>query len=60
MIWISKGEYLFVKEKLFTRGIPIPLLLIKDHKKKNEFRNVPTRIVVPVTNFTEVLPNWDT
>ena len=50
--WISKGEYLFLKEKLLTRDIPTPLLLVKGHKKKNEFGEFPTRIVVPATNFT--------
>ena len=55
--WISKGEYVFVKEKILTRGVPTPLLFIKDHKKKNQLGKFPTRIVVPATNFTAGFAN---
>ena len=48
---IDKNEYLFILEKLLTQGIPTPLLLIKNHKRKDNKGNFPTRIVVPATNF---------
>ena len=35
-----------------TREIPTPMLLIKDHKKRNEEGVFPTRIIVLATNFT--------
>ena len=50
--WICKNEYNFVQEKMMTRGIPTPMLLIKDHKKRNVDDFFPTRLIVPATNFT--------
>ena len=47
-----EDEYLFVKEALDSKAIPVPNLLITDHKEINSNGNHPTRLVVPATNFT--------
>ena len=49
---MSEDEYLFVKEALDSKAIPVSKLLIKDHKEINNNGNYPTRLVVPATNFT--------
>ena len=46
-----KGEE-SVRQSLATREILSPKLLIKDHKTINENGEFPTRLVIPVTNFT--------
>ena len=42
----------FVRQSLAARAIPSPKPLIKDYKKINEKGELPTRLVIPVTNFT--------
>ena len=37
---------------MMTCRIPTPILLIKDHKKRNVDGNFPMRIIVLETNFT--------
>ena len=37
---------------LATRAIPSPKTLIKDHKTVNDKEELPTRLVIPTTNFT--------
>ena len=49
---LSKSEAGHIKESLKTKSIPIPKLLIKDHKKPNKNGKSPTRLVKPATNFT--------
>ena len=56
-VWISKNEYNFVREKLLTRGIPTPMLLIKDHKRKHAEGVFPTRIIVPQLISRQALQN---
>ena len=48
----SVQEENFVRQSLATKAIPSPKLLINDHKKINEKREFPTRLVIPATNFT--------
>ena len=48
----SKKERAFLTEKIKSKAIPTPRLLIKDHKKKRSDGNFDTRLVVPATNFT--------
>lgn len=36
--------------------IPVPKLLIKDHKKKKE-GNFPTQLIIPATNFISGFTN---
>jgi hypothetical protein len=49
---MTKGERGFLEEKLETRAIPAPKLLIKDHKKIKKDGTYPTRLIIPATNFT--------
>ena len=53
---INDNEYDFLKETIDSKAIPTPKLSMKDHKKPNEDRDFPTRIVIPATNFTSGFP----
>ena len=53
---MSKKEFNFVKYSLKSKAIPTPKLLIKDHEKKNENGEYPTRLIIPATNFTATFP----
>lgn len=48
---ISELEYLFVHETLQPKGVPTPLILVKDYKKPLENGDYTTRLVVPTTIF---------
>lgn len=50
---MNKGEYEFIEQFIKTRRIPMPRLLIKDHKPTNDDGTYPTRLLVPATNFTQ-------
>ena len=47
-----EDEHAYVREALNSKAIPVPKLLIKDHKEISDDGNYPTRLVVPATNFT--------
>jgi hypothetical protein len=49
---LSKGEIAFLTEKLRSKGVSIPKILVKDHKKPDSNGNYPTHFVCPATNFT--------
>ena len=49
---LSVQEEYFVRQLLATKAIPYPKLLIKDHNKINKKGELPTRLVIPATNFT--------
>ena len=51
------GTRQYALESIQSRAVPVPKLLIKDHKDKDENGNYPTRLVVPATNFTAAIPN---
>ena len=51
----NKKENQFLKKTILTRNIPIPKLIIKDHKRKN-LGEYPPRLIVPVNNFTVGFP----
>ena len=53
---LSKKEVAFLRQSIDSKAIPSPKLLIKDHKKENEFGHFPTRLVVPASNFTSAFP----
>jgi hypothetical protein len=53
---ISEKELAFLDEKINSKVIPQPKILIKDHKKPDYDGNFPTRLVVPATNFTAGFP----
>lgn len=57
---ISEHEFWFLKEKIKSKAIPQPKILIKDHKMKDGNGDFPTRLVVPATNFTLASLNLDT
>ena len=52
---LSVQEDEFLRQSLVTQGIPSPKTLIKEHKKINGRGEFPTRLVIPVTNFTATL-----
>ena len=51
-IELSVQEEYFVRQSLATRAILSPKLLIKDHNTSNKKWGFPTRLVIPVKNFT--------
>ena len=48
---LSHDEYLFLEESLKSHAIPMPQLLIKDHKPPNKTCTYPTWLVIPAMNF---------
>ena len=54
---LSVKEEEFVRQLLATRAIPSPKLIIKDHKAINKKEELPTRLVIPATNFTAIFSN---
>jgi hypothetical protein len=52
----SEKELMFLDEKIRSKAIPQPKILIKDHKGPDQEGNFPTRLVVPPTNFTAGFP----
>lgn len=50
--YLSEGEHAFLKEKIDSKALPSPKILIKDHKAADEQGCFPTRLVIPATNFT--------
>ena len=53
---MSDKEFNFIKYTLRSKAIPTPKMLIKDHKKKKDNGNFPTRLIIPATNFTAGFP----
>ena len=53
---LSDNEKAFLKEKIQTKAVPQPKILIKDHKPADAEGNFPTHLVVPATNFTAGFP----
>ena len=49
---LSVKEEEFVRQSLATRAMLSPKILIKDHKTINEKGELPTRLLIPATNFT--------
>ena len=49
---LSDNERGYLTDKIQSKAIPQPKILIKDHKKKGSDGNYPSRLVVPATNFT--------
>ena len=54
--YISTNEREYLKEKVQSKAIPNPKILVKDHKKPGPDGRLPTRLVVPATNFTAGFP----
>ena len=54
--YISTNEREYLKEKVQSKAIPNPKILVKDHKKPGPDGRFPTRLVVPATNFTAGFP----
>ena len=53
---ISEKEQMFLSKTLEFKSIPTPKLIIKYHKKANEERDYPSRLIVPASNFTSGFP----
>ena len=49
---MSKNEVGHINESLKTKAIPTHKFLIKDHKKLTSLGEIPTRLVIPATNFS--------
>ena len=49
---MSVQEENFVRQSLAKKAIPVPKILIKDHKTIDEKGEFPTRLVIPATNFS--------
>ena len=49
---MSKNEVGHINESLKTKATPTPKLLIKYHKKLTGNWDFPTRLVIPVANFS--------
>ena len=47
-----KNQARHINESLKTKAIPTPKLLIKGHKKLTSMGKLPTRLVIPETNFS--------
>lgn len=52
----SDNEQAFLVEKVKSKAIPQPKILIKDHKNPDSDGTFPSRLVVPATNFTAGFP----
>ena len=53
---LSPKEKEFIVELLKTKAVPMPKLLIKDHKKADNKGEYPMQLVVPATNFMVAFP----
>ena len=47
----SSNEIKYLEEVIDRKKIPVPMLFIKDHKKKDINGEYPTRFVLPARNF---------
>ena len=54
--YLSTNERTCLKEKIESKAVPNPKILVKNHKKQNADGTFPTRLVVPATNFTAGFP----
>ena len=54
---LSVQEEKNVRQLLATRAVPSPKNIIKDHKTINKKGIIPTRLVIPVTNFITTFSN---
>ena len=52
----SNSEVEYIKKSIDSKAVPVPKLLIKDHKEPNSKGNFPTRLICPVSNFTATFP----
>ena len=52
---LNQREYGYILETINSKAIPAPKLLIKDHKKMKN-GHLPTRLIVPATNFIAAFP----
>ena len=49
----EEGELSYIQHWIAAKCIPMPRLLIKDHKPPDEAGNYPTRLLIPATNSTQ-------
>ena len=54
---LSAGEYNYIATTIARSGTPVPRLLVKDHKDRDENDEYPTRLVVPADGFTAAFPH---
>ena len=48
---ISRDERAAINESIKSAAVPTPILLVKDHKKKDKNNKYPVRLICPATNF---------
>ncbi len=54
---LSINEYNYIKSTISKKSVPTVQALIKDHKKKDENGDYPSRLVVPAKNLTAGFPH---
>ena len=52
---MSAGESACLENFINSRDVPVPRLIIKDHKKKKANGRYPSRMLIPATNFTQAV-----
>ena len=50
---MSVGESAYLENFINARDVPVPRLIIKDHKKKKANGQYPLRLLIPATKFTQ-------
>ena len=50
---MSKNEVGHINESIKTKAIPKPKHFIKDHNKLTSIGELPTRLVIPATKFSD-------
>ena len=54
---LTEDELAFILEKVDSKMLPTPSLLIKDHKAPDKHGDYPHQLIRPVMNFTSGFPN---
>jgi hypothetical protein len=54
--FLSDKERGFIEDTMKSRAVPMPKLLIRDHKERDEMGKYLTRLIVPASNFTAGFP----
>ena len=51
---MSANERAAINESIRSAAVPTPILLVKDHKKKDKNDEHPVRLICPATNFVAI------
>ena len=50
---MSAGESAYLENFINSRDVPVPRIIIKDHKKRKANGRFPSRMLIPATNFSQ-------